>query len=97
MRLDRGAETKKGLLSLGDRIKERHWKELEALRRPFIEAVLEETPKHLRTMQQYGLQFTFYSDGWFILHCLKELVNNRKLKPPAEEQKKALTTIVIHE
>ena len=92
-----GAETKKGLLSLGDRIKERHWKELEALRRPFIEAVLEETPKHLRTMQQYGLQFTFYSDGWFILHCLKELVNNRKLKPPAEEQKKALTTIVIHE
>ena len=92
-----GAETKKGLLSLGDRIKERHWKELEALRGPYIEAVLEETPKHLRTMQQYGLQFTFYSDGWFILHCLKELVNNRKLKPPAEEQKKALTTIVIHE
>ena len=31
----------------------------------------------------------------FILHCMKELLNNGKLKLPTEEQKKSLTTIIV--
>ena len=83
------------LLGIGDRIKETHWEELEALKAPFVKAVLDETPKQLHTMQQYGLQFIFYSDGWFILHCLKELVGSGRLKLPTAEQKKSLTTLIV--
>lgn len=83
------------LIAIGDRIKERHWTEFESLKKPFVKAVLNETPKHLHKMQKYGLQYIFSSDGWFILHCLKELVNNGKLKLPTEEQKKSLTTMII--
>lgn len=83
------------LIAIGDRIKERHWTEFELLKKPFVKAVLNETPKHLHKMQKYGLQYIFFSDGWFILHCLKELVNHGKLKLPTEEQKKSLTTIIV--
>lgn len=83
------------LIAIGDRIKERHWSEFEAWKKPFVKAVLNETPKHLQKMQKFGLQYIFFSDGWFILHCLKELVNNGKLKLPTEEQKKSLTTIIV--
>jgi len=37
----------------------------------------------------------FNCDGWFLLHCIVTLLNNGKLKPPTEEQKKALTTIIL--
>ena len=83
------------LIAIGDRIKERHWTEFESLKKPFVKAVLNETPKHLHKMQKFGLQYIFFSDGWFILHCLKELVNHGKLKLPTEEQKKSLTTMII--
>ena len=88
-------EIKRQLIATGDRIKEKHWIEFEKMKAPFIKAVLDATPKHLHKMQKYGLQYTFFSDGWFILHCMKELVNNSKLKIPTEEQKKSLTTIVV--
>jgi len=88
-------DIKNELISIGDRIKEKHWAEMQAMRAPYVKAVLDATPKHLHTMQKYGLQYTFFSDGWFILHCMKELVNNGKLKLPTEEQKKSLTTIFV--
>ncbi|WP_367925654.1 RNA polymerase sigma factor [uncultured Ruthenibacterium sp.] len=88
-------QIKNELLAIGDRIKERHWAKLKTMKESFIKAVLNETPKHLHKMQKFGLQYTFFSDGWFILHCMKELVNNGKLKLPTEEQKKSLTTIIV--
>lgn len=88
-------EIAKQLIAIGDRVKAKHWTRLEALRAPFVQAVLEGTPKHLRKMQQYSLQFTFSSDRWFILHCLKVLVNSGKLRLPAEHQKQALSTIIV--
>lgn len=88
-------ETKDKLVAIGDRIKEKHNKELNELRDTYTKAVLDVTPKHLHKMQKYGLQFMFYSDGWFMLHCAKELVANGRLKNPAEEQKKSLTTLLI--
>lgn len=88
-------EIKNELLAIGDRIKERHWAEFEAMKEPFVKAVLNETPKHLHKMQKFGLQYIFFSDGWFILHCMKELVNNGKLKLPTDGQRKSLTTLII--
>lgn len=90
-----GTEIRNRLIEIGDRIKKKCWAEMQALKAPYIKAVLDATPRHLHTMQKYGLQYIFFSDGWFILHCMKELVNNGKLKPPAEEQKQSLTTILF--
>lgn len=87
-------DIKNELIAIGDSIKEKHRPEFEALKAPFVKAVLDETPKHLHTMKKYGLQYIFFSDGWFILHCMKELVNSRKLRLPKEEQKKSLMTVI---
>ena len=84
------------LIEIGDRIKEKHQTELGKLKKEYVDAVLKETPKQLQTMQKYVLQYIFYSDGWFALHCIKALLANGKLKEPTEEQKKSLTTIIIH-
>ena len=89
------AEINRQLIEIGDRIKETHRTEFENLKKEYADAVLKETPKHLQTMKKYGLQYIFYSDGWFILHCIKALLSNGKLKPPAEDQRKSLTTIII--
>lgn len=86
---------KKKLIDIGDKIKEKYWDKFEKIKAPLIKAVLDETPAHLHKMQKYGMQYLFFSDGWFILHCLKELVNNGKLKLPTEEQRKSLTTIIM--
>lgn len=88
------AEGRQKLLEFGDRIKEKYLTELDALKTQYIKAVLERTPKHLYNVQMCGLQYIFYNDGWFILHCLKELVNNGKLKPPTEEQRRSLSRLI---
>lgn len=93
VRLD-NVEIKNQLLEIGDKIKEKHWAEFEALKAPFVKAVLNSTPKQLQKMQKFGLQYTFFSDGWFVLHCIKELINNGRLKEPTPEQKKSLTTLI---
>ena len=90
-------ESRKKLLSVGDRIKEKYKDEFEKLKEPYINAVLQNTPKHLQNMRMYGLQHIFYSDAWFILHCLKELVNNGKLTLPAEKQKQSLMTVLFNQ
>lgn len=88
-------ETKNRLIAIGDNIKEKHNAELSKLRNEYIKAVLDRTPKHLHKMQKFGLQFMFYSDGAFLYLCAKELVANGRLKLPAEEQQKSLTTLLI--
>lgn len=83
------------LISFGNRIKKKHHDEFEEMRKLFSYEVLKNTPLHLRKMQEFGLQFTFFGNAPFLLHCLQELVDNGKLIPPTEEQKKSLHTIVI--
>ena len=90
-------ESRKKLLSVGDRIKEKYKDEFKTLKAHYIDAVLQNTPKHLQKMRMYGLQHIFYSDAWFILHCLKELVNNGKLTLPAEKQKQSLMTVLFNQ
>lgn len=88
-------DSRKKLLSIGDKIKEKYKDEFEKLKTPYINAVLQNTPKHLQKTRMYGLQHIFYSDAWFILHCLKELVNSDKVTLPTEEQKKSLMTVLF--
>jgi len=88
-------KTKQELLSIGDHIKGKHHEVFCKLKAPYVKAVMDNTPNHLKKVQAYGLQHIFHSDGWFLLHCLKELVGNGKLKPPSDEQRKSLTTIIV--
>ena len=82
------------LLAVGDRIKESHWEELCRLRDRYIRAVLSKTPPHLHKARLYGLQHIFFADVWFILHTLKHLTENGRLKLPTAEQKKMLMTVI---
>ena len=90
-------KAKAKLLKFGDRIKARYKKEFEELKAPYVKAVMEQTPQQLKKARQFGHQYIFYSDGWFVLYCLKTLTENGKLKPPSEEQKKSLTTVIVME
>jgi len=49
----------------------------------------------MRKVKEYELQFVFHSDGWFLLHCIVALLNNGKMHPPTEGQRKALTTLIF--
>ena len=90
-------EIKNKLLSIGERIKTKYKDEFESIKAPYAEAALNSVPAHLRKVKEYELQFVFHSDGWFLLHCIKALLNNGKLKEPTEGQRKALTTLIAPE
>ncbi|MBQ7380144.1 MAG: sigma-70 family RNA polymerase sigma factor [Clostridia bacterium] len=83
------------LLAIGERIKAKYKEQFDALKAPYAKAALECVPQHLRKIREYELQFVFHSDGWFLLHCIVSLLNNGKLGLPTEEQRKALTTLII--
>lgn len=85
---------KNELLSIGERIKEKHQADLEALKAPYVENILQTVPPHLRKVKEFELQFIFHSDGWFLLHCINVLLKNDKLQLPTEGQRKSLTTII---
>ena len=89
-------ELKDQLLAIGERIKAKHKSEFDAIKAPYVKAALDSVPAHLRKAKEYELQFLFHSDGWFLLHCIVTLLNNGKLKPPTEGQRKALTTLIVH-
>ena len=74
-------EIKMKLLEMGDKIKEKYQNEFKQLKAPYVEAVLNCVPTHLRKVKAYELQFLFDCDGWFLLHCIVALLNNGKLKP----------------
>lgn len=90
-----GNEIKDKLLAIGERIKKKNQTEFDALKAPYAEAVLESVPAHLRKVKAYELQFVFHSDGWFLLHCITELLKNGKLKEPSENQKKSISTLLL--
>jgi len=89
------SDDKRELLKIGAEIKNELKAEFDNMKAPFIKAVLDSTPPQLRKMQMFVLQFIFYADGWFLLHCMKELVNSGKLLPVTEEQRRSMTMMVI--
>jgi len=90
-------EIKNRLLAIGEKIKRNCQAEFDALKAPYMKAMLDSVPAHLRKVKAYELQFIFHADGWFLLHCLTALLHNGKLKPPTEEQRKVLTTLMIQD
>ena len=88
-------DVKEKLLAIGEKIKAKYKDEFDTIKVPYMDAVLDSVPAHLRKAKEYELQFLFHSDGWFLLHCIVSLLKNGKLKPPKEGQKKALTTLIV--
>lgn len=84
------------LLAIGERIKEKHQKEFDALKAPYAETVLQSVPAHLRKVKEYELRVLFHADGWFLIHCITEFLKNGKLKVPAEGQRKSLSTLITN-
>lgn len=91
-----GQDIQDRLLAIGERIKEKYRAEFDTLKRTYKEAVLQSVPAHLRKVKEYELQSLFYSDGWFLLHCITVLLKNGKLREPSEGQKKSLTTLIVN-
>lgn len=89
-------EIRDKLLAIGERIKVKYQADFEALKAPYVEAVLESVPAHLKKVKEYELQFVFHADGWFLVHCITALLKNGKLKEPTEGQKKSLTTLIAN-
>ena len=83
------------LLLIGERIKLKYREQFDALKAPYAKAVIDSVPAHLQKIKEFELQYVFHSDGWFLLHCIVVLLNNGKLKLPTEEQRKALTTLIV--
>ena len=84
------------LLAIGEHIKEKHQQEFDALKAPYAEAVLQSVPAHLKKVKEYELQFLFHADGWFLIHCITELLKNGKLKVPTEGQRKSLGILITN-
>ncbi len=85
------------LLEIGEDLKKKHKAELDEIKAPYVKAMLDSVPQHLRKVLEYEMQFVFHSDGWFLLHFIVNLLNKGKLKEPTEGQRKALTTLIISE
>lgn len=88
-------EAKQKLLDIGTRVKMKHQEDLESTKKKFIKSVMDNTPKHLRKMQTFGLQYIFKADGWFLLYSVHELIHTNRFKPVADEQKPTLTTLIV--
>ena len=89
-------EIRDKLLAVGERIKVKYRTDFDSLKAPYAKAVLASVPAHLRKVKEYELQFVFHSDGWFLLHCIRVLLQNGKLKEPTQGQKKSLTTLIAN-
>jgi len=83
------------LLLIGEKIKEKHIDDFESLKVPYAKLLVESFPEHLRKMKEYENQFIFHSDGWFLLHCLNELVKCGRLKLPTDNQKRSMSTVIF--
>jgi len=83
------------LIELCNKIRLKHKKELEPLKDRYCNAVIQNKPKHVQKMNAYGLQYIFYSDGWFLLYTVKELLECGKLKLPTDHQRLSLSTLIM--
>lgn len=91
----RNQELKKALLDTGIRIKRKYEAKLSAAKIQIYDAYRAYVPKHLWRTQEYQLQYIFSANGWFLLYCLKELLENGKLRLPTEEQRRSLSMLYI--
>lgn len=90
-------KVKEKLISIGDKLKEKYAQYFDELKSNYVKAVLTTLPKHLHKMKRCELQYIFNSDETFIMHCIDLLLYNVKLKPPKEDQRAALSMLIITE
>lgn len=90
----RGNHIRQKLTHLTRGVYERNQTVLDALMQPYAEALLADTPTHLRTVRRYLLQNLYQSD-WFIMHCLHTLVGMELLTPPTDVERRSLHTIIL--
>jgi len=93
----RDEATDKQLLAIGDAVRKKVREAMETLKAPYVRAVLADLPTQMHSMMKHNMQYVYYSDGWFILHCMKTLVENGKLQLPREDQRQSLTTVIVGE
>ena len=92
----RGTAIREALLGAARQVYARHAEALDTLRQPYADALLADTPPHLRKVRRYMLQNLFHSD-WFIMHCLHTLVEQGLLAPPTERERASLHTVLLTE
>ena len=83
------------LLAVGTGIREEKTAEFRKLKETYVRTALKDLPAQMKKMKEYELQSLFCADGRFIHHCLKKLVNSGKLTLPPEEQRKAMSTLLL--
>ena len=88
-------EIKEKLLNLGNEIKMKYEDTLKGYKEKYIDLVLSNTPKNVRKMWEYMLQYIYYADGKFLLYSIIELLNSGKLTPVDDNRKKSLTTLIL--
>lgn len=88
-------EIKKKLIEIGDRIKQNYKQIFDEIKKPYIEKMLDSVTPHLRKVQEFELQYVFSSDGWFVFHCIRALLENGRLKMPTDDQRKSISTIIV--
>ncbi|MDR3210052.1 MAG: RNA polymerase sigma factor [Oscillospiraceae bacterium] len=91
--IDGGANER--LLALGGSLRERLRPRLGAIAAPYVRALTDSTPQHMRKARQYGLQHLFHSDGYFIICCLNKLTERGLLRPPTAAQTASLSWLVV--
>lgn len=92
----KGKAVREKLLGIVSDVYAQHRDALDALRKPYADALLADTPAHLRRLRQYTLQ-NVYQSGWFIQSCLSELVAEGLLTPPEGDERRFLHTIILTE
>ena len=83
------------LLERGNAVRAQLTQQLDALEAPYVQAVLERTPAHLRDMQRFMLQGMFTTDAHFLTACLQHLLEKKHITPPTPEQKQSLSTVLV--
>ena len=89
------AKLRDDLLAVGRRIREKNADKFRQLRDPYIKAMVDSFPPHMRKASEFEAQYIMYSDGRFIHSCLRNLLDSGRLKLPEEAQKKSMSTLLM--
>lgn len=92
----RGTAIRERVLTVADNVYRKHKAALGALKKPYADALMADTPPHLRKLREYSLQ-NVYHGHWFIVHCLHTLVETQLLPLPPPEERAILHTILLTE
>lgn len=92
-----GGNTKERLLELTKNIKNEIFANEAQIINEYKEWYMAniQCPKHLRKQKEFGLQYLFHSDGWFMIYAKKALVESGRLKPLKEEQRISATEVLV--